>query len=89
MAILKLFKWLKKFFNWLLLGFSLIIVLVLAFANSQRVTFSLDPFASDTAFIAFELPLFAIIMGALMIGVLIGGVMTRINIWKKQRNTPK
>ncbi|MGC6471370.1 MAG: hypothetical protein ACON4W_00665 [Parvibaculales bacterium] len=67
----------------------LLIVLVLAFANARTVTFSLDPFSPDNPAFALELPLFVVFMLALMIGVLIGGVLTRIKLWQKNRNSSK
>ncbi|MGC6511802.1 MAG: hypothetical protein ACON4J_03430 [Parvibaculales bacterium] len=79
----------KRFFNILVLTFLLLIVLVLAFANDQTVTFSLDPFSRDNPAIAFELPLFGVFMFALMLGALLGGVLTRIKLWQKTRNSPK
>lgn len=79
----------KRLLNTFILSSLLLIVMILAFANAQTVTFSLDPFSSDNPVIAFELPLFIVFMGALMLGILIGGILTRIKLWQKNRNSPK
>ena len=79
----------KRLINALFLIILLILVLILAFANAQTVVFSLDPFSSQTPAIAFELPLFVVFMGALMLGVLCGGILTRIKLWQKARKSPK
>jgi len=52
-------------------------IVAFAVANRQPVTISLDPFASgpDTAAFAIRpLPLFVVLMGVLILGVLIGGL---------------
>ena len=53
-----------------------ILVVLLAVANRAPVTLSLDPFSREAPEISFTLPLFAIIFGAVMLGVVIGGVMS-------------
>jgi uncharacterized integral membrane protein len=42
-------------------------------ANRKTVTLSLDPVSRDIPAIAYDLPLFAIVLAALFAGVLIGG----------------
>ena len=51
-----------------------LVAVLLAIANRGPVTLSLDPFTRDAPEIAFTVPLFAVIFGAVMIGVVIGGV---------------
>ena len=51
-----------------------ILVVLLAVANRGPVTLSLDPFSREAPEIAFTLPLFAVIFGAVMLGVVIGGM---------------
>jgi uncharacterized integral membrane protein len=51
-----------------------ILVVLLAVANRGPVALSLDPFSREAPEIAFTVPLFAVIFGAVMLGVVIGGV---------------
>ena len=50
-----------------------ILVVLLAVANRAPVTLSLDPFSQDAPEFSTQLPLFAVIFAAVMVGVLIGG----------------
>jgi uncharacterized integral membrane protein len=60
-----------------------IAVLLIAFAvaNRQWTPVSLDPFSSNPPALAIELPLFLVILSALMLGVIVGGIAT----WLGQR----
>ena len=49
-------------------------VVLLAIANRAPVTLSLDPFSRTDPALSVSVPLFATLLGAVMIGVLIGGV---------------
>jgi uncharacterized integral membrane protein len=51
-----------------------IIVVLLAVANRGPVTLSLDPFSREAPEVAFTVPLFAVIFGAVMLGVVLGGM---------------
>lgn len=50
-------------------------VLIIAFsvANREPVNVSLDPFGSGDAALAFSIPLFLLVLGSLLVGVLVGG----------------
>ena len=50
-----------------------VLVVALAVANRRLVTLSLDPFSADAPAMAVNLPLFVIIFGALIVGVILGG----------------
>ena len=50
-----------------------ILVVLLAVANRTPVTLSLDPFSQEAPEFSTQLPLFAVIFAAVMVGVLIGG----------------
>jgi len=50
-----------------------LLIVVFAVANRQRVTISLDPFSTDAPELTASLPLFLVILGMLIIGVIIGG----------------
>jgi uncharacterized integral membrane protein len=55
-------------------------IVLFAVANRQRVTISLDPFSSDAPAFTLALPLFIVILGMLIAGVIIGGVAS----WLRQ-----
>jgi uncharacterized integral membrane protein len=51
-----------------------ILVVLLAVANRAPVTLSFDPFSQEAPEFSTQLPLFAVIFAAVMLGVVIGGV---------------
>jgi uncharacterized integral membrane protein len=55
-------------------------IILFAVANRQRVTISLDPFSADAPAFTVALPLFIVILGMLIAGVVIGGVAS----WLRQ-----
>lgn len=48
-------------------------LVLFAIANRHIVHLSLDPIAPEARSLAFEVPLFAVVLAALMLGVMIGG----------------
>jgi uncharacterized integral membrane protein len=50
-----------------------IVIVLLALANRQAVTLSLDPLLSETSSLAITQPLFVLLLAALLAGVIIGG----------------
>ncbi len=61
----------------LLIAFPLGVVLVaLAVSNRHQVQLILDPFRPESPALALELPFYAYILGALVFGVVLGGVAT-------------
>ncbi len=50
-----------------------ILVVLLAVANRAPVTLSLDPFSQEAPEFSTQVPLFAVIFAAVMVGILIGG----------------
>jgi len=63
-----------------------IVLIAFAVANRQLVTVSLDPFSADRPAAAVTLPLFALIIVLLILGVIIGGVAAwlRQSHWRRQ-----
>jgi uncharacterized integral membrane protein len=49
-------------------------LMLFAIANRQAVKLSLDPIAPESPLLSLELPLYAIVMAALILGVVIGGL---------------
>jgi uncharacterized integral membrane protein len=51
-----------------------VVIIAFAVANRQIVTVSLDPFSSEHPAASLTLPLFALVVVLLVVGVLIGGI---------------
>ncbi|HEY2533982.1 MAG TPA: lipopolysaccharide assembly protein LapA domain-containing protein [Xanthobacteraceae bacterium] len=62
-----------------------IIIIALAMANRQTVTVSVDPFSASAPAASVTLPLFALIIVLLIVGVLIGGAATWLGQGKWRR----
>ncbi|MGL4975004.1 MAG: LapA family protein [Bosea sp. (in: a-proteobacteria)] len=50
-----------------------LVIVMFCIANRQVVRVSLDPLSRDAPLLSYDLPLFAIVLGALAVGILIGG----------------
>lgn len=62
---------------WLLVAFPAgALLITLAVANRHPARLVLDPFRPETPVISIELPFYAFLFGALVLGVLLGGVAT-------------
>jgi uncharacterized integral membrane protein len=57
--------------------------MIVAVANRHQVPFSLDPFSAKAPAMAFDLPLFWIIMATALVGIVLGGWST----WLSQAST--
>lgn len=57
-----------------------ILLVALALSNRHMVRLNLDPFSADTPFLAYDAPLFVYLLGALLLGLVLGGMLT----WFKQ-----
>ena len=71
----------RKFFTALVLIPLGLIFVVFAVANRHLVTVSFDPFNSSDPSVGFRLPLFVLIIGVAIAGVVAGGSAT----WFRQR----
>jgi uncharacterized integral membrane protein len=62
-----------------------VIIIAFAVANRQIVTVSLDPFSAEHPAASLTLPLFALVLVLLIIGVLIGGIAAwlRQSKWRR------
>jgi hypothetical protein len=59
---------------WLLIGFPVGVVLIaLAVANRHEARLILDPFRPEAPALSIEMPFYAYILGALLVGVVAGG----------------
>ncbi len=63
---------------WIVLGIPVAVVTVaLAIANTQRVRLVLDPFRPEAPVLTTPpIPLYGLLLGALILGVILGGVST-------------
>jgi uncharacterized integral membrane protein len=64
----------KAFLKALVLVPIALLIVLFSVANRAPVRISLDPFSRDLPTLSYELPLFAVILTALALGVLIGGL---------------
>ncbi len=62
-----------------------VVIIAFAVANRQIVTVSLDPFSAEHPAASLTLPLFALVIVLLVIGVLIGGIAAwlRQSKWRR------
>jgi len=72
----------RKFLNAVILIPLGAIFIAFAVANRHLVTVSFDPFNSHDSALGFTLPLFVVIIGVAMLGVVAGGAAT----WFRQRH---
>lgn len=63
----------KAFFKALVLVPVALLVVLFSVANRAPVRVSLDPISRDAPAFALDLPLFAVILAAIAVGILIGG----------------
>lgn len=70
-----------KFLRWFLLVPVALLAILLAIANRQSVTFSLDPFDPVTPALGVTMPLALLVILAMLIGILIGGFAS----WRQAR----
>jgi uncharacterized integral membrane protein len=69
----------RKFLNAVVLIPLGVIFVVFAVANRHIVTVSIDPFNSNDPALSFSLPLFVVIVGVAILGVVAGGSATWLN----------
>lgn len=68
----------KAFFKALVLVPVALVIVLFSVANRGAVRVSLDPFSRDLPVLSYELPLFAVVLAAIAIGVLVGGLASWI-----------
>jgi uncharacterized integral membrane protein len=68
----------KAFFKALVLVPVALVIVLFSVANRGAVRVSLDPFSRDLPMLSYELPLFAVVLAAIAIGVLVGGLASWI-----------
>jgi len=74
----------------LLIAFPLgIILIAIAVSNRQPVQLALDPFRPESPALAVELPFYIYLLGALIVGVILGGMATWLgqSRWRRTART--
>lgn len=74
-----------RLLSWLILVPLCAVTLYLAVANRHLVVFSLDPFDPANPAIAFELPLFTVVLAAVFLGMMIGALAMLAGRWRRNR----
>ncbi|MEM7424506.1 MAG: lipopolysaccharide assembly protein LapA domain-containing protein [Pseudomonadota bacterium] len=74
-----------RFLSWILGLPAAIVIILLAIANRQSVRFSLDPTSVEEPLLAFEVPLYLLLLAGVIIGIMIGGASSWITQakWRK------
>jgi len=65
---------LKHIISWIIGLPAAVIIVALSVANRQPVRFSIDPFSQGNPVFATEIPLFVLLLAAIFIGLLFGGM---------------
>ncbi|GEM_PF-4609001 len=63
----------KRTVSWIVGVPAALIIIVVAVANREWVTFSLDPFSTTAPWFSVSLPLYALLLASIVLGMLIGG----------------
>ncbi len=75
----------KKIVRYLVIAPLAIVIIVLAVANRQIVTLSLDPFSISDPSIFVRMPLFILILASIVVGILSGGMAAWLRQGKWRR----
>ena len=75
----------KKLVRYIVIAPLAIVFIILAVANRQIVTLSLDPFSVSDPAIYIRMPLFILILAGILVGVLAGGMAAWLRQGKWRR----
>lgn len=70
----------KRFFQFIIFAPVAVVLIALSVANRQTITLSLDPFSKTEPWLEVNVPAYWLIFGGLIIGIVIGGMVS----WIKQ-----
>jgi len=75
----------RKILTWIIIVPLAAVIIAFAVANRQTVTVSFDPFSAANPAYAVTLPLFAVILVVLILGVIVGGIASwfRQGKWRR------
>jgi uncharacterized integral membrane protein len=77
----------RRLLNWFVLLPLAVVIVLFAVANRKSVVVSFDPFAGDMSALTFDVPLFIVIFAAMIVGVVIGGIVSLARQWRLWRAT--
>jgi hypothetical protein len=77
----------RRILSWLTWVPVAVVVVALSIANRAPVRFSLDPFSREDPWYAVDVPLFALLLGSLFVGLLFGGAGAWFNQGKWRKAT--
>jgi uncharacterized integral membrane protein len=75
----------RRLLNWFVLLPLAIVIVLFAVANRASVVVSFDPFSGDMSALAFTVPLFIVAFAGLIVGVVIGGLVSLGRQWRLWR----
>jgi uncharacterized integral membrane protein len=78
----------RRLLYWVVLLPLAILTVLFAVANRAPVVVSFDPFSSQAPAVAITMPLFIVIFAAMIIGVVLGGIVSmarHYRLWRAER----
>ena len=75
----------KAFFKALVLVPIALLIVLFSIANRGPVRISLDPFSRDLPTLSYEIPLFLVVLAAIFLGVLVGGLASWLAQGKQRK----
>jgi uncharacterized integral membrane protein len=75
----------RRLLNWFVFLPLGIVIVLFAVANRKSVVVSFDPFAGDQSVLTFDVPLFIVAFAGLIVGVVIGGLVSLARQWRLWR----
>ena len=75
----------RRLLNWFVLLPLGIVIVLFALANRTSVTVSFDPFEGKESPLTLYVPLFIVIFAALIVGIVIGGLVSLARQWRLWR----
>jgi uncharacterized integral membrane protein len=75
----------RRLLNWFVLLPLAVVIVLFAVANRTWVTVSFDPFEGKESPLTLYVPLFIVIFAALIVGIVIGGLVSLARQWRLWR----
>lgn len=75
----------RRLLNWFVLLPLAVVIVLFAVANRTWVTVSFDPFPGESPALAFTVPLFIVAFAGVIVGVVIGGLVSLARQWRLWR----
>ena len=75
----------RRLLNWFVFLPLGIVIILFAVANRTSVVVSFDPFAGEMSPLTFSVPLFIVVFAGLIVGIIIGGLISLAKQWRLWR----